>query len=254
MGTLAVVELPYKSGLPKDKTVNTFAIAEANGHAGMDAAYLAAISGIYTTNSAALGGVPLGSYLSKGVSRVANACTVKLYDITDHLDGSPHGSPYALGTFTIATEGADLALPDEVALVCTLEAAGRSTQFVEIPDGTDPGTAVDRPRQRYTGRVYFGPFTSSATANDANGSARPTTAIMNAVRERVIAAALAIDAAGAGDVAGLGVWSRVDRAIRGIDNVRTDNAWDTQRRRGISPTAVTRQATGELVPELELGA
>ena len=66
--------------------------------------------------------------------------------------------------------------------------------------------------------------------------------------------AQAIDAAGAGDVAGLGVWSRVDRAIRGIDNVRTDDAWDTQRRRGAQPTGVTRVSTGEAVPELELAS
>ena len=253
MGTLAVVELPFSSGLPKDKSVNTFAIAEAGGHSGLEAAYVSAISGIYTNASAYLGGLPFGSLISRVVSRAANACSVKLYDITDHLDGSPHGSPYYTGTFTMATHGADPGMPEEVALCVTLEALGRSAQFVEVPDGTDPDAAPDRPRQTYTGRVYFGPFTTQAAGNASGYFVRPLAATTDALRTAIVAAADAIDTA-SDDTSALGVWSRKRRWIRGVEYVRTDDAFDTQRRRGGAPTAVTRTRVGDLVPEIELAS
>lgn len=255
MGTLAVVELPMKSGLPRDKVVNTFAFAEspALAQGTKETVYPAALNRLYNLNNAALGGVALSTYFSKSLSRAAGACAIKLYDITDHLDGSPHGSPYFTGTMTLQTEGTDLAMPDEVALVCTLEAKDRALQFVERADGADPGSAPDRPRQRYTGRVYLGPWTTGATVNDASSSARPKAVVTQAVRELMKDVADYVDT-NTGDLASLGVWSRADRAIRGLSHVRTDDAWDTQRRRGVAPLAITRLATADAVPEIELGA
>lgn len=253
MGTLAVVELQLRSGLPKDKVVNTYAIAEADGpHVGSAADYVTAISRIYTAVEP-LSGFAVGAQMSGALSRAANACAVKLYDITDHLDGSPHGSPYHVGTFTLPAALAADPMPEEVAYAVTLESLTRADQFVEVPDGADPGAAVDRPRQRHTGRVYLGPWNSFLVAADANGMSRPTATMQQMCREAVKRACNEVDAIGA-DVNSIGIWSRVDRAIRGVHMVRTDDAWDTQRRRGASPVAITRVATAELVPEVELGA
>lgn len=257
MGTLAVVELQGKSGLPKDKYVNTFAIAEANsikGTGDLDDDYFAALIDFYNGTNAALAG-SIGDQMSGCVSRSADASVIKLYDITGHLDGSPHGSPRAVQTFTLDGSGSTLGHPEEVALVLTLEAANRSEQLVEVPDGSDAGAAPDRPRQRYTGRVYLGPWAAAHNAQQGTTNfSRPPSILTDGIRQAGVRLSVGIDAAGAGDLASLGVWSRADRAIRGIDAVRTDDSWDTQRRRGCAPVAVTRTTTGELVPEVELAA
>lgn len=258
MGTLAVVELQLRSGLPKDKVVNTFAFAEAapiRGTGAMDAALVDAITKFFTLNDATLG-FPMGSRLSPAVSRAANACAIKLYDITGHLDGSPHGSPRTVSTFTMPTSSdPSTGLPEEVALAVTLEATNRSAQLVERADGSDAGSAVDRPRQRFTGRFYFGPVIPSMNGADANGMSRPNTAVCDAIRRCVVRMADAIDLdATHPDECALAVWSRADRALRGVEFVRTDDAWDTQRRRGASPTAVTRTRVGDLIPEVELAS
>lgn len=256
MGALIVVELQGRSNLPKDRWVNTFAIAEANairGTGDYDDDYAAAAIGFYNTaNPTSL--VSIGAQFSGAISRAAGASTVRIYDITDHLDGSPHGSPRYVETFQLAGSESGVPLPEECALCVTLEAWKRSEQYVEVPDDADPDAKPTRPRQRYTGRVYLGPYQTSATAAGTNGYSRPTNSVMSSGREAIVRMATAIDDVGVGDLATLGVWSRADRAIRGIDNVRTDDSWDTQRRRGVSPTAITRLSTGELVPEIELAS
>lgn len=253
MGTLAVVEMPLKSGLPKDKIVNTFAIAEAGFLSSRATDYITAVSRVYTANEPTDGGT-LGRRLSPAISRATNACAVKLYNITGHLDGSPHGSPYAVGTFTMPAALDAAGLPEEVALVVTLEAANRADQFVERPDGSDPGSAVDRPRQRYTGRVYLGPWGFQQQEADANSLSRPSGQILPLARAVLVRLAQEIDAIAPADECSLGVWSRADQAIRGVTDIRTDNAWDTQRRRGVAPTAVTRVSAGVGVPEIELAS
>lgn len=257
MGTLAVVELAAQSGVAKDKFVNTYAIAEAApwiGNGLRASTYHSALSRIYTTALGAPVSASLGSLLARAISRDADAHTIKLYDITDHLDGSPHGSPYSVSTFTMPAASTVNSLPGEVALCLTLEANNRDLQFVETPDGSDPDAKPDRPRQRYTGRIYFGPFISDVNdASPPNYHSRPTTTVATALRMAVQRAASEIDTA-SGDEASIGIWSRKDQAIRGARQFRTDDAWDTQRRRGPQPTGVLRLASADLVPEIELGA
>ena len=156
MGTLAVVELAHQSGMSDEMFVNTIAIAETGavpGSGSLASVYSTAIARIYTTALGAPVNASLGSLLGREISRDAGACSIKLYDITGNLDGSPHGSPYDVTTFTMPAASSVVGLPSEVALCCTFEANNREEQFVEVPDGSDAGTAVDRPRQRFTGRV-----------------------------------------------------------------------------------------------------
>lgn len=255
VGKLVVVELPMRSGLPKDKVTNTYAIGQqVPGSAARDDEVITAITRLYTVATASSGGQALSGWLGPQLSRVANACSVKVYDITGHLDGSPHGSPRAVSTFTLGASLGNDPMPEEVALCCTLEAHDRGAQRVEVPDGADPDAKPDRPRQRYTGRVYFGPWQASESVVDANVMARPNATIQVTLREAMKRLADEIDTT-TNDENWLGVWSRADRAIREVEFVRTDDAWDTQRRRGNSPTAITRLAVADAAPiEVELGA
>lgn len=259
MGVLVVVEMPLRSGLARDKVVNTFAIAEAepgstNGNAGAEEGIHEAIVNLYTTPHADLGGFSLSARMGAQLSRAADACQVKLYDLTGHLDGSPHGSPFFIAPMTLAAADNAQGLPEEVAYCVTLEAQNRGLQRVEVPDGADPDAKPDRPRQRYTGRVYVGPLSSSVNAQDGSGMTRPSALLQTGSRSVFSRFVSEVDT-DSGGLLSVGVWSRKNHAIRGVDTIRTDDAFDTQRRRGASPIAVSRLAVAGIgVPQIELAA
>lgn len=254
MGILAVVELPLRSGLPKDKIVNTYAIGESapGSHTGV-AALKTALGRVYTASVTSMGG-SLGMFLSPAISRVANACAIKLYDVTGHLDGSPHGSPFDVSSFTMPAALGSTPLPEEVAFAVTLEAHNRGDQRVEVPDGADPDAKPDRPRQRFTGRVYLGPWAEGVEQADSNGMCRPNATTRDGCRDALKRFADELDTNTA-DALWLGVWSRKDQTIREVEFLRTDDAWDTQRRRGASPTSIVRTAVADVAPiEIELAS
>lgn len=180
----------------------------------------------------------MGATMSPSRSRAANACTVKTYDITGHLDGSDHGSPTGTSTFTLPASTSTIGLPDESALVIRLESEGRAAAQVETADGADPGSLPDRPKQRHTGRVFFGPLNGdSELQTTVDGHLRPSAAMT--LRARQAMEGLALDlAANASYV--LGIWSRVDAVVRDAWYIVTDNAYDTQRRRGPGATILDR--------------
>lgn len=229
MSKLAVVTLPSVTGLAKDNYVNTWAIAEHVDNVTSDAkeaSILSALADFY---------VGMGGIFSSAVSRAANACTLKLYDITGHLDGTPHGSPIQLGAFGMPAPAAGIDFPSEVAIAVTLEGTHRADSAVEV------GTPPVRPKQRHTGRVYLGPLRD--TISDHGSPCRPAAASMTSIRTAVDTldnALRAIGTIGLLPMYSLGVWSRKNATIYPLANVSTDNAFDTQRRRGEASTARTR--------------
>lgn len=253
MGLLCSVVMPFASGLNGDSVVNDYAIGglSAASPTGDVTAAVTGIVGIYTSNLYGTS-YALGSRLSPALSRTAFACHVKVYDIGTHLDGTPHGSPFRTDDFTLAAATDPTGLPEEVALVATLEAAGRAGQLVETADGIDADLLRDRPRQRYTGRVYIGPWCISATAQaNPDSFARPNG------QDDLLRAHIARQAEYIKTNSGtgwLGVWSRKNEAIREIDQVAVDNAWDTQRRRGAHPTRRLRTAVVGAGTQVELAA
>jgi len=240
MAVLASVVMPFQSGMPKDVAVNNWVIGGVG--AGMATgdrdAIITRIRNFYTTTLPAHAG-SLEFYLSPAISRVADACEIKLYDLTGHLDGSPHGSPFFESPFTPDAAGLNDPMPEEVAVCLTLEAAGREFQLVETADGVDANALVDRPRQRYTGRLYLGPFNPNIKGAATQGMARPSSTILTALRNlyRDQAELLFTDTEAR---AWFGVWSRVNENVRSIANVVTDDAFDTMRSRGASATVRTR--------------
>lgn len=253
MGVHAQVVLPLRSGLPRDVIVNTFTFG------GIDASMStadrndlgAAIMGVY--NIVAFSQPhPMAYYLSNALSRAANACQVKLYDITGHLDGSPHGSPFDVQPFQLGgAAGSDEGLPEQVALVATLEASGRAGQRVEVPDGADADAHPDRPRQRFTGRTYFGPWSQQGDViiPDSNGLARSGLGLLVAQAVATLASNVSTNTPGY-----LGVWSRKDSKIREVDSVAYDDRWDTVRSRLPGPTSRARQAVAGAGTRVELAS
>jgi hypothetical protein len=117
-----------------------------------------------------------------------------------------------------------------MALAITLEAIGREDAAVEASGG------ASRPKQRRTGRVYVGPLNTIASAT--TGTSRPTAGIITHFLEAVDV--LNADLISLSNGEALGVWSRSDATVRALEAVSIDNAWDTQRRRGVAATARTR--------------
>lgn len=236
---LAVAILPHRNGLVEDIVTNTFVFGN-NGVApnatDLDAIE-DAVTEFYTTAKNGQGS-SLGAYLHSDRARNALACEVKLYDISAHLDGSPHGAPISTTTFTLPGTATG-SYPSQSAYCITLEAVGRATQPVEEADGPDPGSAPDRPMQRYTGRIYLGPLKTAAGVTDAVGITRPSPAFMADCRLGIEAMQLHV-AANSPNLYLLGVWSRTDEVVRDVDRVSSDDTFDTQRRRGASPTVRER--------------
>lgn len=109
---------------------------------------------------------------------------------------------------------------------------------METPDGADPGGAVDRPRQRRSGRIFLGPFNVAAMA-DVTDRCRPSQFLIDQALERIQNLALGLGNNGHW----VCVWSRVDGAFYRITHAQVDNAFDTQRRRGVEATVRTTVTT-----------
>lgn len=238
----AVVTLASDSAELKDDVQNTFSIggtvSAVDVTPTMEADLNAAFAAFY--NVVPTGGVgAVATYLSPVLNTGASACRLDLYDVTTHLDGSPLGSPFSATLFTLAAPGSGGAgLPSEVATVLTMAGVGRDVAAVEAPDGSDPGIAIDRPKQRRTGRIYVGPLNTFAL-DTIGGIVRPNADFTSTVRLALKDLDFDIRTACAPKDGHLAVWSRADAAMYEVVECWTDNAFDTQRRRGEGPTAKT---------------
>lgn len=237
MPTLAVVTLEHTSLLPKDRYVNNWVIDADRPAIGTDESlYADAIADFYTT-AVGSNAVPLSNYIGNQVSRVASAHRVKLYDIAGFLDGSPHGSPYYEYAFTMPS-ASSTDLPAQLAVKVTFEAEGRAVAAVETPDDADADSLVNRPKARRTGGIYFGPL-NGGTQGAAGASVRPASTFVTQILEAVRGTHDRIDALNV-DSNGLGVWSRVDEAVRPLEAVSCDNSYDVIRRRKLAASSRTR--------------
>lgn len=165
-------------------------------------------------------------YLSPVLDRTANHGTISVYDITAHLDGSPHGSPVDGGTFTLLG-GEGTPMPEGLAACVSYRA--------------DYGTDVEygphtRPRARDRNRHYFGPLTQAcfnfptSTARVSFASRFMTDCLANTKQVEVIT--------GTGlppDQWNLQVWSRKNASVKPVAEYWMDDRPDYQRRRSDQP-------------------
>lgn len=229
----AVITLPSVSGLPEDRSENVLAIG-ANGSVGASEPGNAAaqIAGFFTATTGAMT-YSIGSHISSSVSRAANACTVSIYVSTDLSGATPFGSPIVVYPFTLPADDGSTPMPEEVSTVVSFH--GDLT-------GVPAESGATRPAQRRRGRMYVGPLNFS-TGTDASNVLRPSSAWRTNLG---IAFKAMADGVNAEAHLFLGVWSKADADVRAALGGYVDDAWDSQRRRGLAAT--TRTTFGPIVP------
>lgn len=195
------------SGLPEDVFVNNFVFRNNNigsTPAGFADDIKAALQEFYSTavNTPNSGSQLVSTYLTANRNDVVD---VVVYDLGQTPPRSPIKRSFTMTKPTATTTGP----PEEVA-VCLSYYAGR-------------------PLPRYRGRIYLGPLTASAVAFTAGKSI-----VTEPFRQ-------ALGASAARLMARPGMSWCVLSPTRGEASIITggwvDNAFDTQRRRGVAPSA-----------------
>lgn len=207
-----------ESGLPADAIVNDFAVSFIAGvpNAAEIEDAVDAVGNFYTVGAAAVNKV--GNYISEWVDRGATHVIT-----ATQITAPPMGSP----VFEKAWLGPPApTVPDSL----PYEVAGCLSFHADLT-GIAEEAGATRPRARRRGRLYIGPLSLQAVDYDAN----PVTLSTNfraALAARAVALADELEAAGWY----WSVWSRVDATLRPVVGGWTDNAPDSQRRRGIDAT------------------
>jgi len=183
--TLVRVTLANVSGVGADSYVNDFVFSGS-------VALTALVTSVQAFYNSGTTGTILAEVIGAVVSRTANACYIDTYDLTGHLDGSPHGSPTSHTAFTLtpSLSSGITQLPYQDCLVLSTRAnygtalergptASMPTPESAQDDGA-PATHMGstRPRASLRGRLYIGPLNSAAldgngrTASGAGGTSR----------------------------------------------------------------------------------
>lgn len=167
-------------------------------------------------------GTPLSAYRSPDVV----GCDVVVYAHPDLNPATPTGPPVV--TTTIPFDGAadPTGLPNEVAVALSFH--GNLTTVPEFQGAT-------RPRARRRGRIFFGPLSISAQQHVAPFALQPRPA--SALKQLLLEHAdLLMNQANAALLPWV-VWSRAGQSVVSVEGGWVDNAFDTQRRRGVAPTS-----------------
>lgn len=205
------------SGLPQDVVVNDFAFQCAAAPDSTDVTNITdAVDDFYRLDGS--GFVAVGKYIGQGVNRSA---THELQFF--HIVAGPLGSPFAsvpwLGP--VAPSTVDVNLPSEVSGVLSFHG-----DLSVVPE--ESGST--RPRARRRGRVYIGPLTTDAITPTLDNPH-----LSDGFTQSLRSCALRMkDAAEANDVPWC-VWSRANATLYPVVAGWTDDACDTQRRRGQAP-------------------
>lgn len=200
----AVVTLPMDSGLPEDAAQNVWHFWATSASDAIAAQIAAALKTFYDT---------VDTYLSTLINPV-NA-SVEFYDLSDPEPRVPYHQVNIGADMITSTT----ALPEEVALCLSFQAAAQSGEV----------------QARRRGRIYLGPLGQNALGATSAGN-RPLAAFVTALVNAGDALLTASQAATDWDWR---VYSRVLQQGFNVDNGWVDNAFDTQRRRGVQATSRT---------------
>lgn len=224
---LCRITLPYVSGLPQDVAVNDFVVefdpTDETERSDVGDALIA----FYNDVPTGLSGIYVAKFLGTQLSRSSLAASIDYYDLTGHLDGTPHGSPVASRSWTLAAAiGSGSNQPDQLALVNSFH--GDLGSLLEIVGDT-------RPKARRRGRIYLGPLRQDYQTLDANNSPRPTDAMRECINvaSHDLADALTFDSETA---TRWHVWSRAGEATYTITGGSVDNRFDALRKRSADAT------------------
>lgn len=206
----AKVTFTATTGLPEDQVVNTFHFGPVGGPNPASATIAGELIDFYN----GLHGAQvqrIGAWMSNFLSRNADTASIDLYDMSDP---SPR-QPIYTDTFTLTAAASSNGLPTEVALCVSWKA--------DVASGEDA--------RRRRGRNYIGPLDSSASVTTL-GIPRPSTQLISD---------LAL--AGLGLMTGSSDLRIYSTAVPGspaaypVTSGWVDNAFDTQRRRGVDPSS-----------------
>lgn len=207
------------SGLPEDRVVNTWHFETATDYATSVDAIEAGLRRFYSADGGAISGVssPVGTWLSPWVQRDVE---LRFYDLSTPIPRVP-----AVRGFTLLAATSSSGYAEEVAVCLSLRAV--------FP----PFSA------RRRGRLYFGPLSSSAVdPASATVPARPSPTFLTDLR---------VSATWLADQSSLGWAIRSSRPTQNFVQIGggwTDNALDTQRRRGPEPSSRTQWISAVGIP------
>lgn len=202
------VQFESISGLAEDRVVNVL-----HGNCADDTDAIATAAAIANCYGTVLTGQTSGltEYYGKSISRVGGAHEIKVYDLADPEPRTPVMNQ----VFGALAANVDDNLPREIALCLSFQG--------------EPTSGANQARRR--GRIYLGPFNSSALGGTGSTvDARPLDTMLDDIE--IFAQALF-------DISTWewGVKSTFSAVLIPVHDGWVDNAFDVQRRRGADPTA-----------------
>lgn len=202
--------IPAKTAIPEDSVVNTWAFT-GTGSAVATSTLAADLLATFWGSTPTGGTNAVGKYIGAS-HNLNNAIIFKSYDLADPLPRAPaFTTVLGINPTPLSTSQ----LPAEVACCMSFAAL--------VASGDQPA--------RFRGRVYIGPLNITALATSTNTWSSPLTAMMT----NIVAAGNDMMNAGDSDCS-WGIYSRTDDVVRPVVRGWVDDAWDTQRRRGVEPT------------------
>lgn len=209
-----LAQIAHSSGLPEDVTVNTWAFGNVNIATATDMDDIA-VELLTFYNVLAPGETELVSHYSP---ELTDQLLLKFYDLASPEPRAPIRTQGEVLT-NMNTTGT--ALPSEVALCLSFQAVQISGQ----------------PQARRRGRLYLGPFVNSIDTVAVDGS--PGSQL---IQTMVATGQRLLDASNSATWY-WGIHSPTDGEVNVVNNGWVDNAFDTQRRRGIAATVRTQFTT-----------
>lgn len=200
------------SGLPTDRYINTWHVIVPTGTpSGSDlTAIKDAVFGFYIGG----GTTSISTYISPWAGGAGR--TLKIYNLDDT---KPRAPVYEFTDGNAISGLTGTGFPNEVAACLSFHAEKLSGQI----------------QARRRGRIYLGPLNTATGSITPVGDSRPNPTF----RDKVLAAAGYADLQLAAVTASWCVWSPTSSTAVKIDVFSIDDAFDTQRRRGMGPTTVT---------------
>lgn len=206
---LAELIMPDQDGLALDETINTFSFID-DGSASLTTWFDSLLNG--TSGAQAH---PLSYYIGASRSRTADAVQVRYYDVSAHLDGTPHGGPFEVDTLTLGASGGSQALPEQVCVT------------VSFYDALTVGGITTG---RHRGRVFFGPLDVACAATDTFGRLIPAPAFLTDLD-------IAFSRFGGLTAGAWALWSRADAAMHAVTAGFIEDTFDVQRRRRLEASS-----------------
>lgn len=240
--SLNTITFENENGSSKDQV--KFSLV-TQGATGLTAAQVATLWGVFFNQHVATHG--LGEYLATCVSRTVPGAAAA-YDITAHLDGSSHGSPYVTGSYTLPASLGD-SRGNQLCAVLNHHSGAYATTPNNGPSGPIPTpeqaqdygapathTGVTKPKQRQAGRMFLGPLSSTAIGVDGDANPQFTDTFMADAAAHLsffngnISADIGQDWKG---------WSRRDAAVWFVTGGWVDRGVKTRRVKGHNPNTRT---------------